>query len=189
MAGELFRVSDNDVVSVLPEALKLTKHLKRIKQKDMLRYIVLAYDYTSPLRQFIGDDRLLKARRSVFKTDDVIPEKDAMVMEAITEYCDLQFNLKMETIKTLRQKHSYMNAQLLSETKDTRISSLLDTIDLLEVKIKKLEQEYEEDENKSRRKGNRQETLIERWQMNQRNASAHRAEMDQFRGVEQIGQQ
>lgn len=81
-----------------PECVKLCPSFSVLKEKELL-YIILAYDYQSPYRNFPEHERKKKAMFHAF--DDNIPyfEDKQSIKSAIVDYISLQYDPKIELIK------------------------------------------------------------------------------------------
>ena len=163
---ELFQINRNGNVILHPEALKLTRELKKLKG-DVLRYILLAYSYKSPYKQYPKDDRIRKAKREVYGKDDVDPEKELSTKKGIDEFMSLQYDPQRETIESYKTKVAFFNNQLLEEMDAGKVKKYTDAITLLNEEIKKIQREIEKNDVIVLKGGN-ELSLIEQWQLNQK---------------------
>ena len=162
----LFRLNKDKVV-VHPEAAKLVPALKELTEKE-LRYVVLVYDYYSPLRQIDVEERKKQALVSIWDTTEKDIEKKKVVLQAIDAYRSLQFDINQETLEVYRKKVTRLT-QILADDDDSRnISNHVQSIKTLRKEIESLESDILNAEQIVLQ-GSGELSFIERWQLNREN--------------------
>jgi len=98
MAATVFRLDSEDRAIIHPDAIKLSPDLAKLSNNDVL-YIVLAYDYKSPFRQFDLEERKTRAKSAAYlKGLRREPEERVKIQQGIEFYKSLQFDPKRETL-------------------------------------------------------------------------------------------
>lgn len=149
-----------------PDAVKLFPGFNVLSSDEIL-FIVLAYDYNSPYSAFIEDERIRRAMQHVWsdnKYDDIKKQK---IKNAIEAYKGLQYNPKIELVRSYQAKIDSLNNTLISVDKPADIAKSIESINLLRKSIRELEQEIlatYEDEGKM--VGGGQRSFLENMQKN-----------------------
>ena len=167
----LFQYNKKDKVILHPEALALTKKLKKLSSDDLL-YVILAYDYKSKYRLYPGADRKRLAVQEVYGKNADIPETKAGMEEAIKEYMSLQFDFKRELCDKYITKIQILQDQLITENDPKKIANIDAAIKTLESRISEIQREIDKDEEAEELRGGGEMSYIERWQANMRNAKS-----------------
>jgi hypothetical protein len=166
----LFRINKRNNLVMVPEAAKLTDHCKKLTEEE-LRFVILATDYYSPLRQYPKKEKLQKAKRMVWGKDDkdkFFPEDDKKIAAAIEEYGELQYDQTRETIAAYQEKIEMLMVQLLQTNTAGSVSKIDADISTLQIRIKALQEDVERLEDNVKLKGKDDKlSLIEIWQRNQ----------------------
>lgn len=136
----LFFIDERNNLLLRPDCVKLCPELAGLKDKEVY-FIVLAYDYHSPLRQFPEHDRVRKAMFQAF--GDNMPEvlEKTSIKLAIIAYKSLQYDPKIELAKRYQAKIDRMLELLDEDDNPTSIAKTTSAIDGLRKNIIGLEQE------------------------------------------------
>ena len=163
----LFQFNRKDKVVLHPEAIRLTKDLKKLKSDDLL-YVILAYDYKSKYRLYPSADRKRLAIREVYGPNGTNPETRIDVTLAIEEYNKLQFDFKRDLCDKYMMKIQLLQTQLITENDPKKISGIDAAIKTLESRITEIQREIDKDEEAEEIKGGGELSYIEKWQANMR---------------------
>lgn len=161
----LFDKKNNAIIH--PEAMQLTEHLKKVNAKQQ-SFIVLAYDYFSPLNQFEEPVRVQKACRRVFHSDDTSLYTGDKMQAAIEEYKSLQFDVERETIRTYRTKIIDLQGKLSREDNEKRVKDLINTIRMLNDEVNTITQRLVHREEEAAISGGGTLTFLERLKENKK---------------------
>jgi hypothetical protein len=171
MYHTIFRVDEQSKIVLDRDAVKLCPGLKKINQDDLL-FIVLAYDYDSPLKRLDENERILRAKRRAYSDDDVKFSK--AVLTAIEEYRSLQYDEKRETVITYQSKIRKLRTELLNEQNQSIIKSMVSTIKSLQDSVDELTEQINRDTETLMLSAGGKLSTIEKWQQNQKAAYAER---------------
>lgn len=166
----LFVIDEKKKTVLHPYAVKLCPELKGLKEEDIL-FIVLAFDYHSPYRQFPERTRLVKAMFHVWGDNkpELLEEEDRpkYMKVAIEAYKSLQYNRNQELINTYLKKIEKAQEEILLEDSPTKLKNLREIISGFRKDIRELETEVvEQNILESELKGDRELSLLEQWQSN-----------------------
>lgn len=141
----LFYIDKYDNKILRPECLKLCEEL-RVLSNEEVAAIIYAYDYHSIYRQFPEMDRKRKAAIKVYGTDKSEVFDNPKIQAAIEAYMSLQYNPKIELIKTYQRSVRSLQSQLDKSSDDEKdINRILKSIDLLNKNINQLDNEVSDD--------------------------------------------
>lgn len=162
----LFYVDEKDLVILHPDAVRLCPELGLLSEKEVA-FLVLAYDYKSPFKQYPERVREQQAMWKVFGMDQPnLLTKHSMIVGK-EKYISLQFNRKIEYIKTFTKKIEQLTRELESAATATEIRKISENIASLENQIVKWENEVDTDvQNKGVIKGGASLSWLEEGQRN-----------------------
>jgi hypothetical protein len=151
-----------------PEVVKLCPSLSALNQQELV-YIILAYDYNSPYKQFPEHERNRKAMIHAF--DDFEDElvKSPRLVIAAQDYVSLQYNPLIETARVYQQKIDKFQQQLLVDESPAQSKKIGDAIDDMTKRIATLQKDYEVQQQKQGEiKGKMQLSHIEKLMSNRK---------------------
>src|SRR4051812_42261866 len=120
----LFQLNQKGDAVLHPEAVQLIPELKKLQKKELL-FIILAYDYYSPLHQMPEEERIRKAGRKAFGIDEYkIAEAPENIKKAIEMYRSLQYDTRREMILSYQAKLADIRIKLFKENDTKRINAL-----------------------------------------------------------------
>ena len=163
----LFQFNKKDKCVLHPEALKLTRHIKKLSDEQFL-YVVLAYDYKSKFRLYPASDRRRLALREVWGESSTIPENDVKVEKAIEEYNILQFDFKRDLCDKYMEKIRLLQDQLILENDPAKINKIDGAIKTLEIRTVDIQREIDKDESTEELRAGAEASFIELWQQRMR---------------------
>ena len=140
----LFFIDKYDNKILRPECLKLCEEL-RVLDENQVAAIIYAYDYHSIYRQFPEMDRRRKAAIKVYGSDNSAIFDNPKVQAAVDAYMSLQYNPKLELIKTYQTSVRSLQDDLIKCKEERDISRILKSIDLLNKNINNLDNEVSDD--------------------------------------------
>lgn len=166
----LFLINEKKKTVLHPYAIKLCPELEVLTEQEVL-FIIFAFDYDSPFKQFPERQRLSKAIIHVY--GDNVPtlldeeKRPKKIKLAIEAYKSLQYDSNQELIATYQKKIDLAQSQILAEDTPTRLKNLRDIISGFRNDIRELQTEVV---NKSivlaELKGDRELSLLEDFQSN-----------------------
>lgn len=163
-------------------AVKLTKHCRKLDD-EQLRFVILAVDYHSPLKQYPKRERIQKAKRMVWMKDEsanFFPESDKLIEAAMQEYEDLQYDPVRVTIQKYLEKIEMLTQELITSTRAGSIKALDADISILQDRVRIMQDEVDKmDEQIKLKKKDDSLSLIEIWQDNMKKASKDRDALKQ----------
>jgi hypothetical protein len=165
MADLLFKIDAQSGLLLHPEVIPLTEHLKKLDRKAIV-FIVLAYDYESPYKQFPEQERIKKAKLRIYGSTVVNFDNEKLVEAGIEEYRSLQYNVYHEAIRTYTQKIENINILIGNEIDPNKLQNYMNAQDKLEERIDKTWERLNKSEEEMRMKGDAKLSLIEKWQLN-----------------------
>jgi len=168
MADLLFKIDAQSGLLLHPEVIPLTEHLKKLDRRTIV-YIVMAYDYESPYKQFPEQERIKKAKLRCYGDTSIVFKDEKLVEKAVEEYRSLQYNVYHEAIRTYTQKIENINILINSELDPNKLQNYMNAQDKLEERIDKTWERLNKTEEESRMKGDVKLSMIEKWQINRRN--------------------
>lgn len=121
-----------------PDCVKLCPELSVLNGEQVL-CLILAYDNFSPFRQFPEQERLYRASMQVWGDNQPKLFSSSIWQNAVDAYKSLQYNPKLELIKTYEGKIKDMQELIEIETTETKIKSCLNIIKELRNSISDLE--------------------------------------------------
>lgn len=165
MADLLFKIDAQKGLLLHPEVIPLTEHLKKLDRRAIV-YIVMAYDYESPYKQFPEQERIKKAKLRVYGNTTVNFNDEKLIEAGIEEYRSLQYNVYHEAIRTYTQKIENINILISNEIDPNKLQNYMNAQDKLEDRIDKTWERLNKSEEESRMKGDTKLSMIEKWQLN-----------------------
>ena len=119
---------ETDVIKDNP-TLKMTEHLSQLQNRD-IKWIMLVYDYDSPLSQMPLETRKIKAGKMVGfafvgggtptgSLKLIIDGKNQKIINAVKEYHTLQFDENQEALKSYNDQLSQYRKFLSQKDKKT----------------------------------------------------------------------
>ncbi len=136
----VFYIDAKNKKVIHPDAMKLCPELSVLNEQESL-YLILAYDYFSPFNQFPELERSRKSQFTVWgelRSDIVAKEK---IKKASECYMSLQFNSKLELIRTYEKKIKTFQDKIDSEDAPSMLKSIMDAISHLKKSIAELQKE------------------------------------------------
>lgn len=130
-----------------PEIIKLCPSLAALSEKEVA-YIVKAYDYNSPYRQFPEHDRKRKSMWDAFGENEYDIVNSQRILDAAEDYVSLQYSTKLETCKVYQQKIDKYQQQLLVDENPSSTKKICDAIDDLTKRIVTLQGDYDKEMQK-----------------------------------------
>lgn len=169
----LFLIDEKKKTILHPFAVKLCPELKSLTQEEIL-FIVLAFDYHSPYRQYPERTRLVKAIFHVWNDNkpNILEEdkRPKALQIAISAYKSLQYNRNEELVNTYLRKIELMQQEIITEDAPTRLKNLRDNISGFRKDIRELESEILESNIKERDlMADKELSLLETLQINKKN--------------------
>ncbi len=140
----LFYVDEFNNVVLHPEIIKLCPSLAALSEKEVC-YIVKAYDYEGPYKQFPDNDRRRQAMFNVFGENEHDLVNSQRILDAATDYVSLQYSSKLETCKIYQQKIDKYQQQLLVDENPNSTKKICDAIDDLTKRIATLRGDYDKE--------------------------------------------
>lgn len=164
----LYQIGKKNGILLHPEAIKLVPEFAKLDVKQVL-FLVLSKDYTSPFHQFPEDDRIRKAKRRVYNSDTLMPEKVPLMVEAMRMYDVLQYDSKRNMLNIYEGKIENLSKKMAREEDETKLKRIDDAIQMLIKRIADLQRQVESNEEERVIKGGGEISFIEQWQENMRN--------------------
>ena len=127
----LFLIDEKKKTVLHPYAIKLCPELAVLTEQEIL-FLIFAFDYDSPFKQFPERQRLSKAILHVY--GDNVPtlleeeKRPKKIKLAIEAYKSLQYDSNQELIATYQKKIEMAQQQILDEDAPTRLKNLRDII-------------------------------------------------------------
>lgn len=156
----LFKIDSRKNIVLNKLCVKLCPEFKNLSD-DQISYIVLAYDYQSPYKQFPESERKKKAAHHVFKDTNYDAEKGKVMEVAIENYIGMQYDYRRETLRAYKNKVQRLNEQLEVEENPKSITQYMTAIENLHKQMDKIQQEIDRDENKQLLRGGGELSYIE----------------------------
>ena len=168
----LFLIDERKKTVLHPFAIKLCPELAVLTEKEIL-FIIHAFDYNSPFKQFPERQKLSKAIFWAF--GDNVPElldeekRPKKIKLAIEAYKSLQYNANHELISTYQKKIDMAQGQILAEDAPMRLKNLRDIISGFRKDIHELQTEVvSQSIIEMGLKGDKELSLLEQWQSNKK---------------------
>lgn len=143
----VFYADTKNNVLLHPDAIQLCPELALLDDKDIL-FIIYAFDYHSPFRQYPERQRLSKAIWQVFQDNPkgyLEPEeRSTQLRNAIECYKSLQYNRNIELIEMYNRKIDELLVKLEATDVSNIIKSLRESIDGFRKDVKRIEMEVTE---------------------------------------------
>lgn len=114
----LFSLNKKGTVVLHEDAMRLCPIFFTLDTKELL-FLVLAVDYYSPYRQLNKEERYRRANVEVFKDVRDKPWMEEKIAKAIREYEAIQYDSRMEQMRTYQEKIDTINAAI-RESNDPR---------------------------------------------------------------------
>lgn len=168
----LFLIDEKKKTVLHPFAVKLCPELAVLTEKEII-FLICAFDYNSPFKQFPERQRLSKA--IFFAFGDNVPElleeekRPKKIKLAIEAYKSLQYNPNQELIATYQKKIDLAQSKILDEDTPTRLKNLREIISGFRNDIRELQTEVvAQSIVEAELKGDRELSLLEQWQSNKK---------------------
>lgn len=146
----LFYIDERAKAVLRPDCVKLCPELSGLDEEEVL-FVILAFDHHSPLRRYPEADRVRRAMLQVWSDNkprllEAIEKADPThyINAAINAYKSLQYDEKIELIKTYQETVEQIKTSISSELGDKEMKEKLDNIEKLRKHIKSLENEITE---------------------------------------------
>lgn len=123
-----------------PDCLKLCPELSVLDEEEAL-CLILAYDNFSPYRQFPEQERIYRASMQVFSDNNPKLFSSLKWQNAVTSYQSLQYNPKLELVKTYQAKIQKMQELIEEDDTEGTINKCLKIIKELRKSISELDGE------------------------------------------------
>lgn len=136
----LFYIDDRNNTVLHPDCLKLCPELSGLTQDEAL-CLILIYDNFSPYRQYPEQQRIYKASLHVFSDNNHKLFDSNRWKLAVDAYKSLQYNPKLELVKTYQKKIEEMQLLIEETDSETQITKALKVINELRKNILELENE------------------------------------------------
>lgn len=168
MAQYLFQLNKKHTAVLNEDALKLCPEMAKLNSKQAL-FVILFKDYASPYHQQPDNERLLRSKRQAFGTSDIEPEKDPVVIAAMTAYDSLQYDPRYIQMQRYSDKIMLMSQQVLDSENPKEIAVIDGAIEVLNKRLIAIQKELAElAEQDFALKGGQRESHLEKWQRKQR---------------------
>jgi hypothetical protein len=168
----LFRVTENKRAALHPEVIQLCPSLGALDDNEIL-YVILAYDYCSPYRQFPEHERKRKAMWDAFGDNEQDLINSARILAAADSYLSLQYSRKVETARSYERKIDRLLSGLEDDDSPSSIKKITEAIEGLRKQLSNLEKEIDEDyQKKGVIKGDMTLSYLEELQSNMKNFKA-----------------
>jgi hypothetical protein len=164
----LFYIDDKNNTVLHRDCVNLCPELSVLTNEEVL-FIVLAYDYHSPYRQFPEDDRIRKAMIHVYNDNNPkLMERD-IIKSAIDAYKSLQYSPKIELAEKYQKKIDSLLLKLEADDNPTANKNILVVINAIRKDIIALESEIADEVQKDGViKGQKELSWLEKLQRNQK---------------------
>jgi hypothetical protein len=165
----LFHYDENQNCLLHPEVVKLCPSLSTLKERELI-YIILHYDYNSPLKQFPEHERKRQAMLQAFDENEYDLIDSPRILAAASDYVSLQYNPKIETARIYQQKIDKYHQLLIADDAPSSSKKIGDAIDDLTKRISALHKDYDtETEKQGVIKGKMQLSHLEKVMANRKN--------------------
>lgn len=166
----IFFVDTKNNVLLHPDAISLCPELALLNDKEVL-FIIYAFDYHSPFRQYPERQRLSKAIWQVFQDNPkgfLEPEERSTVLKnGIECYRGLQYDRNVELIEMYNRKIDELLIKLEQAETSSIIKGIRESIDGFRKDIKRIEMEVVESNLvEGQLKNNAKRSWIEKMQSN-----------------------
>lgn len=166
----LFHINEKKKTVLHPYAIQLCQELAMLNEQEIM-FIILAFDYNSPYKQFPERQRLSKAIWRVWEDNkpNILDEekRDKKLKLAINAYKSLQYNHNEELKIIYQKKIEQAQSEILTEEAPNRLKHLREIISGFRADIRELDAEIVETNiNQSELKNDRELSLLETWQTN-----------------------
>lgn len=142
--AQLFYTDANNTQVIHPDCIKLCPQLSILDEEEVL-CLILSYDNFSPYRQFAEQERVYRASMHVWQDNNPKLFESIKWKNAAVAYQSLQYNPKLELIKTYQSKIKEMQSLIEAESSETAISKCLKIIRELRASIAEIETEVTND--------------------------------------------
>lgn len=140
----LFHLNANRSAVLHPEIIGLCPSLATLTENEV-KYLILAYDYESPFKQFPEHDRKRRAMWEAFGENMYDIVNSQRILYAAEDYMSLQYSSKLETIKVYQAKIDKYQQQLIEDENPASTKKICDAIDDLTNRISTLRGDYDKD--------------------------------------------
>lgn len=181
----LFKFNKKGNVVIEPEALKLTKYIKKLDEKQLL-FVILFCDYSSKYHQLPIEERMFVAKKEVYADGSYPIEKDKNVELAIEEYESLQYDTKRETLKAYINKISSLTKTLIIEQDLGAIAKIDRAIKTLTQRLDEIQKEINADDSEIKTINGDKLSMIEKWQKNMVEYNKMKRQKEEMSGIVNI---
>lgn len=143
----LFYIDEKELTVLHPDAVKLCPELGVLSDKEVA-FIVLAYDYKSPFRQYPERQREQQAMWKVFGMDQPNLLTKHSIVVAKEKYISLQYDPKITLVATFYKKIDSLSRSMEAEESPSKLKNIIENIDTLKSMITKYENEIDADVQK-----------------------------------------
>lgn len=151
-----------------PECIKLCPNLSVLSEQELL-YIILAYDYQSPYRQFPEHERKRKAMFHAFDDNKFEILEKQSIKNAIADYISLQYDPKIELIKKYQKRVDKYMEDWEADDNASSAKKFSEAVTITKNAMRELEEEVSESvANKGVIKGNMELSFLEDLLLNQK---------------------
>lgn len=143
----LFFIDEKNNKVLHPDVVSLVPELALLDEKELM-FIILCYDYNSPLRQFPEEQRVGKAIWRAYGDNVPALHKDKRserIKKAIEAYKSLQYNRNIELIELYNRKIDEQMQILEGDSSVSGNKNALENIDRFKKSIKAIEAEVVEE--------------------------------------------
>lgn len=142
--AQLFYFDSRSNTVIHPDAIKLCPELSVLTEDETL-CLILFVDNFSPFRQFAEQERLYRSSMHVFSDNNPKLFNSLKWQSAVEAYKKLQFNPKLDLIKTYQSKIEEMQLLVETDNSTTGIEKAIKAINMLRQQIQELETEVADD--------------------------------------------
>lgn len=167
----VYRVTDTGAV-LIPEAVKLTRHICRLNEKE-LAFLIDWTDYHGSFWQLPNPEERKKRAWKKWMGNDY-PEITKKMELAYEEYNSLQYDPDYETALTYKQKIEMMKVDLLKEDSVMKIGAIDGAIEKLQKRVDEYEKRIRQTEDELILEGDRTMSFIEKWGRNSKQVELER---------------
>jgi len=168
----LFRVNKNTGVSLHPEIIQLSEHIKKLNSKE-LGFLVDWVDYHGSFWQYIDEEtKKIKSWKKWFGETEI--EISPLILKAKEEYSYLQYDVDYEILNSYKKKILLLTEQLMDETSHVSIKAIDSAISALQKRIEEMESKIKKTEDEIELKGDRKLSFLEKINRNKKREEQER---------------
>jgi len=139
----LFNIDKKGSLIFVNEAMDLAPELRFLDNAERV-FLVLAYDYYSPYRQFPQNEKISKSLNHVLTVlNERINVGTQKMLIAIHLYKSLQYDFRREQVSIFKMKLSQLDADLQQASSSSAIKNIMDSKTLLKKAIDETENEID----------------------------------------------